>query len=81
MNYAGWTKNYIGASNWAVDRQFRGAMDDIAIFDKALTAGEVATLASTVTAPTIVNKSIAENSANGTNVFDARSAMSTPVME
>ncbi|MFN9416198.1 MAG: BspA family leucine-rich repeat surface protein, partial [Pirellula sp.] len=74
MNYAGWTKNYIGASNWAVDRQFRGAMDDIAIFDKALTAGEVATLASAVTAPTIVNKSIAENSANGTNVFDARSS-------
>ncbi len=74
INYAGWTKNYIGASNWAVDRQFRGAMDDIAIFDKALSAGEVATLASSVTAPTIVNKSIAENSANGTNVFDARSS-------
>ncbi len=74
MNYAGWTKNYIGASNWAVDRQFRGAMDDISIFDKALTAGDVASLASTVTAPTIVNKSIAENSANGTNVFDARSS-------
>ncbi len=41
INYAGWTKNYIGASNWAVDRQFRGAMDDIAIFDRALSAGSV----------------------------------------
>ncbi len=74
INYAGWTKNYIGASNWSVDRQFRGAMDDIAIFDKALSAGEVATLASTTTAPTVVNKSIAENAVNGSIVFKARSS-------
>ncbi len=70
-NYAGWTNNYIGASNWAVDMQFRGAMDDIAIYDKALSAGEVTTLASTTTPPSIINKNVAENSANGTNVFKA----------
>ena len=73
-NYAGWTNNYIGASNWAADMQFRGAMDDISIYDKALSAGEVTTLSSTTTAPTIINKNIAENSTNGTNAFEARSS-------
>jgi VCBS repeat-containing protein len=73
-NLPEWTSNRIGSSNWTGDALFRGAIDDFAIFDRVLTAGEVATLASTVTAPTIVNKSIAENSANGTNVFDARSS-------
>ncbi len=81
INYSNWTQNFIGASNWTVDRQFRGALDDIAIFDRALSAGEVSTLASAVTAPTIVNKSIAENSANGTNVFDARSSDVDAAME
>ncbi|MFN9411709.1 MAG: BspA family leucine-rich repeat surface protein, partial [Pirellula sp.] len=74
INYSAWTSNLIGASNTLANPLFRGAMDDIAIFDKALTAGEVATLASTATAPSLINKSIAENSANGTNVFDARSS-------
>ncbi len=74
LNYSGWTNNYIGASNWAADMQFRGAMDDIAIFDKALTAGEVSTLASTTTLPSVIDKNIAENSANGSNVFKARSS-------
>ncbi len=74
INYAAWTKNYIGASNWSADRQFRGAMDDISIFDRALSAADILKLASTATAPTIVNKSIAENAPNGTNVFKARSS-------
>ncbi len=39
-----------------------------------LSAGEVSTLASTATAPSIINKSIAENSPNGTLVFKARSS-------
>ncbi len=69
-----WTSNRIGSSNWASNALFRGAIDEFAIFDRELTAGEVSTLASATTSPTIVNKSIAENSANGTNVFDARSS-------
>jgi choice-of-anchor C domain-containing protein len=74
VNYNSWSKNFIGSSNWAADSYFRGAMDDISIYDRALSAGEVATLASTTTVPTIVNKSITENSANGTNVFKARTS-------
>lgn len=73
INYAGWTRNYIGALNWSADMQFRGAIDDMSIFDKALTAAK-SPLSSTVTAPTIINRNISENTANGTNVFKARSS-------
>ncbi|MFO0454912.1 MAG: LamG-like jellyroll fold domain-containing protein, partial [Planctomycetota bacterium] len=72
-NFSNWTSNLIGASNWTADALFRGAIDEIAIFDRALSAAEVATLASTGSMPTVVNKSIAENSANGTVVFKAKS--------
>lgn len=33
--------NYVGRSNWAADGVFRGAIDNIAIFTRSLTAGEV----------------------------------------
>ncbi len=63
------------------DMQFRGAMDDIAIFDRALSVGEVSALASTVTQPTIVNKSIAENSPTAPTSSTRARAMSTRVTE
>ncbi|MFN7628820.1 MAG: LamG-like jellyroll fold domain-containing protein, partial [Pirellula sp.] len=63
INYSTWTSNRIGGSNWTADRLFRGAMDDIVLFDRALTSSEVSRLAASVN-----SASIAENSANGTNV-------------
>ncbi|MBN8604209.1 MAG: cadherin domain-containing protein, partial [Planctomycetes bacterium] len=74
INYSNWTNNRIGSSNWAVDRQFRGAMDDIGIFDRALTSTEVSALASSTTLPTVSNATLAENTINGTLVFKARSS-------
>ncbi|MFN9987272.1 MAG: beta strand repeat-containing protein, partial [Pirellula sp.] len=62
INYSTWTSNRIGGSNWTADRLFRGAMDDIVLFDRALTSSEVSRLAASVN-----SASIAENSANGTN--------------
>ena len=50
-NYAAWDENYIGASNWAGDRRFQGAMDGIAIYSRDLTATEIAAMASTGVAP------------------------------
>ena len=40
-NYTAWNTNYIGSSHGTGDRQFQGAMDDIAIFDSALTAEQM----------------------------------------
>ncbi len=66
-NMSTWTRNYIGSSNWTENRQFRGAMDDIAIFDRALTAAEVLALSQTPAA----SASLPENSTAGTTVFRA----------
>jgi VCBS repeat-containing protein len=73
-NLPTWTSNLVGCSNWSGDALFRGAIDDFAIFDRVLLTGEVATLASITTQPTIVNKSLAENSADGTLVFNANAS-------
>jgi beta-glucanase (GH16 family) len=35
------TRNYIGRSNWASDSYYQGEMDDIQVFDYALSAAEV----------------------------------------
>ena len=43
-NYATWDELYIGASNWAPDRRFQGAMDGIAIYTRDLTAAEIAAM-------------------------------------
>ncbi|MEM8910529.1 MAG: LamG-like jellyroll fold domain-containing protein, partial [Planctomycetota bacterium] len=64
-DYSNWTNNYIGSSNWTADKRFQGVMDDIGIFDRALTSSEIASLANTSTSQTFT---IAENSTNGTRV-------------
>ena len=48
-NYAEWDENYIGSSNFSGNKRFQGAIDDIGIFDRALTASEMASLANTST--------------------------------
>jgi beta-glucanase (GH16 family) len=35
------TQNYLGRSNWAADEYYQGAMDEIRVFDYALTSQEV----------------------------------------
>jgi|GEM_PF-6825313 len=57
-NYSAWDEHYLGSSNWNGNKQFQGAMDDIAIFDRAVDAVEMAALAQ--------NFELPENSANGT---------------
>ena len=44
-DYSNWNENYIGSSNSSANKRFQGAMDDIAIFDSALTESEMRTLA------------------------------------
>ncbi|TKB06039.1 tandem-95 repeat protein, partial [Desulforhopalus sp. IMCC35007] len=44
--YSEWDEHYIGSGSWLDDSQFQGAMDNIAIFDTALSAEAVASLAS-----------------------------------
>ena len=52
-NYSTWDENYIGSSNFPNNnnnnKQFQGAIDDIGIFDRALTSSEMASLANTST--------------------------------
>ena len=48
-NYGTWDENYIGSSNFPENKRFQGAIDDIGIFDRALTASEMASLANTST--------------------------------
>ena len=48
-NYSAWNENYIGSSNWTNNQRFQGAIDDIGIFDRALTGSEMASLANTST--------------------------------
>ena len=43
-DFSTWTKNYIGTSNWAVDQQFRGAMDGVGVFNTDLSADQVKAL-------------------------------------
>ena len=38
------TRNYIGRSNWSADAYYEGALDEVRIFDYALTAAEILTL-------------------------------------
>ena len=45
IDFSTWDENYIGTSNWNSDKRFQGAMDNIAIFDRALTAEEMQALA------------------------------------
>ncbi|MAL86724.1 MAG: hypothetical protein CMI23_10270, partial [Opitutae bacterium] len=38
------TKQYIGKSNWSNDRYFKGTIDELRIYDRALSAAEVQAL-------------------------------------
>lgn len=38
------TNNYIGKSNWSADSYYQGYMDDIRVFDYAMTAAEISTV-------------------------------------
>lgn len=38
------TRNYIGRSNWSSDEYYQGAMDEIRVYDYALTPAEIQTL-------------------------------------
>ena len=48
-DYSTWDENYIGSSNFSGNKRFQGSIDDIGIFDRALTASEMASLANTST--------------------------------
>ena len=64
-DYTTWDENYIGTSLWSVDQRFQGAIDDIGIFDRALTASEMASLANTSTPQGFT---VDENAADTTSV-------------
>ncbi|MEJ5265400.1 MAG: LamG-like jellyroll fold domain-containing protein [Bacteroidales bacterium] len=55
---------YIGKSNWAADALFKGRMDNMAIYNKALTADEIAQLYQTQQSTAVRTSQVA-----GVNVF------------
>lgn len=74
------TSNYIGRSNWSADAYFDNGIADVAIYNRALSTTEVATV-STIqkdsTAPTITGPSSATGSTSSISIQENSTAVHT----